>query len=182
MTALHARPARVPWLLRPVAVGVLSFVLCLFAMTLVPLAFGWSPSVVLSGSMQPSITPGDVVISAPLETGDLVPGRVIRFRDPARPGRYLVHRIVAVQPDHTLVTQGDANAAADSTPVPAGDVTGVARLRVPWIGLPALWWRDGHHVRVVLLAGMLALLWCARHDGPVTRPQLRRTSADPNRL
>ncbi|MFF5232168.1 signal peptidase I [Dactylosporangium sp. NPDC000521] len=188
MTALHARPASAPapWLrwpdwrvlVQPVAAGVLGFVFSMLAVTLVPMVLGWSSSVVLSGSMQPAIAPGDVVICAPAEPGRLTPGHVVRFRDPARDGRHLMHRIVEVRPDRTLVTKGDDNPAADSTVVPAGDVTGVARLRVPWVGLPALWWRDGQYGRVATLATALALLWWARHTESGEQPHARRSSAD----
>ena len=101
--------------------------------TLVPLTVGWRPEVVLSGSMAPHVAPGDVVLVA--STNHAVrPGQVILFVDPARPDRRLLHRVVSRNPDGTYVTRGDANPSADSTPVPPGNVQGMARLRVPWIG------------------------------------------------
>ncbi|WP_433794387.1 signal peptidase I [Actinoplanes sp. CA-252034] len=122
----------------------------------VPARFGWSTSVVISGSMSPAVEAGDVVVTSPAAPARLRPGRVIRFHDPHRPGRYVLHRIVRVGGDGRLVTKGDANRVADVTPVPTGTVTGVWRLRVPYLGLPVLWWLEGRYPLLVVTA--LALL------------------------
>jgi signal peptidase len=143
----------------------------LLLITLVPLAFGWSPSVVLSGSMQPEVAPGDVVLAQPIAPQDLVPGRVIRFADPADAGRYLVHRIVEVNPDGTIVTKGDANRVRDSRTVTASQVTGVLRLRVPWVGLPRLWVVNGAYGRLLALAGAVALAWSLMWPGRMASPR-----------
>ena len=123
--------------------------------TLLPATFGWSPTVVLTGSMRPAINPGDVVVVAPVPDKGLTPGYVIRFRDPAEPDRYLVHRVLRLNPDGTIVTKGDANQSEDSTPVALDEVSGMARLRVPYVGLPAIWLREH---RYVTLAGAFAAL------------------------
>jgi signal peptidase I len=128
---------------------------------LVPLATGWHTDVVLSGSMQPQISPGDLVIVAPGTKG-IHPGQVIAFRDPAHPGRQLVHRVVQRNTDGTFTTRGDANPSADSTPVPLSNVDGLARLRIPWLGLPVYWLRQGvppsPTALVVLIVYLLAIL------------------------
>ncbi len=99
--------------------------------------------VVLSGSMQPTVRAGDVVLFAPAAGRDLLPGQVILFPDPSRPQRLLTHRVEEVLSGGSYRTRGDANDAADSTPVRGEDVAGVARLLVPLAGLPALWARTG---------------------------------------
>jgi signal peptidase len=123
--------------------------------SLAPVLFGWRSYVVLSGSMMPSLHVGDVVIAAPATAAGLTPGRIAVFADPAQPGRTIVHRVKRDLPDGSLVTKGDANPAADSTPVPAADVRGEARLRLPLIALPAYWWKTHAWLPV---AGTLALL------------------------
>jgi signal peptidase len=112
---------------------------------IVPVLFGWSSSIVLTGSMRPAVEPGDVVIIAPPRPDRIRDGSVIRFHPPGRPGRAVLHRIVRVTGDGLLITKGDANAVADRTPVPSEAVTGVGRLRVPYIGLPVVWWVEGRH-------------------------------------
>jgi len=107
-------------------------------------------AVVLSGSMEPTIRPGDVVVFAPTDARELDRGQVILFPDPSRPGRLLTHRIDAPLPDGAYRTKGDANASADSTPVRPEDVRGVARLLVPLAGLPVLWLRTGQIMSLVI--------------------------------
>lgn len=123
--------------------AVLTAALGLLAWTVLPAASGWQPSVVLTGSMAPALLPGDVVVVAPARPGDPVVGRVVVFTDPARPGRTVVHRVEEVLPDGAVRTRGDANPSADAVPVPAAAVEGVARLRVPAVGLPLLWLAEG---------------------------------------
>jgi signal peptidase len=132
----------------------------LFVWTVLPFTMGWSPSVVVTGSMEPSIAPGDIVVTAPIEPAALRLGYVIRFRDPSDAHPYLLHRIVKVNTDGTLVTKGDANQTEDSTPVPTANVTGVARLRVPLIGLPAVWLRNGQFLQLGLV--LVAVAFSAR--------------------
>jgi signal peptidase I len=134
--------------------GITTTALSLFAWSMLPLALGWQPSVVLTGSMVPAIQPGDIVVTAPVDHRDLRIGHVIRFVDPSRPDRFLVHRIVTVNSDGTMVTRGDANGSNDTEPVPPESITGVGRLRVPFIGLPALWLRE----RAVLPLGITVLM------------------------
>ncbi len=147
-TALLVTRVAVTALLMAAATTLLS----LFTWTLLPFAVGWSPSVVLTGSMLPSVRPGDIVVTAPIDTARLQLGHVIRFVDPARPSRYLLHRISRTQDNGTFITRGDANGNDDSTPVPTGNVTGVARLRVPLVGLPVVWLREGEYVALGLAA------------------------------
>jgi signal peptidase len=59
---------------------------------------------------------------------------------------------VARNPDGTFTTRGDANRVADSTHVPAANLVGLARLRLPAVGLPVLWLRDRRYGPLVLLA------------------------------
>jgi signal peptidase len=114
---------------------------CMTLASLAPVLFGWHSYVVLSASMAPSLRVGDVVVAAPATAADLAPGRIAVFAEPGRPGRTLVHRVQRHLPDGSLITKGDANPAADSTPVPASAVRGEARLRLPLIALPAYWWQ-----------------------------------------
>ena len=167
-----------------VARGYLVFVLCLAACAIAPLLFGVTASVVQSGSMQPLIRQGDVVLSTAYQHSDPVPlGRVVTFTAPpgsARPGTVL-HRIVAMNHNGTLVTAGDANADVDSTPLHRSGITGRAFLLVPFAGLPAFWMATGDTAPFVgwaaisLLAIALEVLFSSpgnRRPPPVPRPRL----------
>jgi signal peptidase len=140
MTALRRRGAAA---LALTALASVTTILSLFAWTVLPTALGWAPSVVVSASMEPAVEVGDVIVLSPVGSRTLEPGNVIRFPDPNDPDRYLIHRIYAVPEDGTVITRGDNNENADSTVVSSATITGLARLRVPWIGLPAVWRHQG---------------------------------------
>ncbi len=128
----------------------------------VRLLAGWTPMVVTSGSMQPSINPGDIVLSgAPDDGGEgLEEGTVITFTDPVRPGGTLTHRIDRINADGTYETRGDANPAVDSYEVDPADVQGVGRLLIPAVGLPEVWLERGDLALMALWAvGTLLALW-----------------------
>lgn len=101
---------------------------------------GWTPLVIVSGSMAPSIQPGDVVLVDP-QADEIRPGSVVAFsRDGMTP---VLHRILEQRDDGTYTTKGDANLSPDSTPVAAEEMLGQGRLIVPNIGFPKLWIQHG---------------------------------------
>ncbi|MFC8191186.1 ice-binding family protein [Cellulomonas sp. NPDC057328] len=146
------------FLLGTAAECYLVFTLAMTAIAVLPLALGWHGSVVQTGSMEPRVRPGDVVLSTPLPADSPVPlGGVVEFRTSAPGGgeRTVMHRVVGEGEERgQWVTAGDANADVDSSPLTRDDITGQARLLVRWVGLPSIWQRDG---RTDLLVGWAAL-------------------------
>lgn len=114
---------------------------------------GWRSVVVTSGSMEPSISAGDVVLVAPTGPGIEV-GSVVLFSTPT--GR-VTHRIIGVNDDGTFATKGDANPAQDSTALRSDSVVGRARLVVPNAGLPTLWIKQGAWAPLFATALLLAV-------------------------
>lgn len=133
-------------------------VLWLVAWAAVPaLLLGWQPVLITSGSMGPTISPGDVVLlSEPPADEVLETGAVITYRDPGRSGGLITHRIDGVREDGMYRTRGDANESPDSTPVAHADVVGVGRLLVPVVGLPVQWLRSDLVAFGLFVAGTLA--------------------------
>lgn len=122
--------------------GYRGLLLSLVAVAVAPVLLGWSSFVVESGSMEPEIGVGDVVVAQPLpEDSDLPLGRVMVFDNPARAGDLLVHRVIAREDDGTYTTAGDANALPDSTPVARSAFRDRAVLLAPWVGRPLRWWQ-----------------------------------------
>lgn len=116
---------------------------------IVPGLFGMQGSVVQSGSMEPGVSAGDVVLSTELTDDSPVPlGGVVEYDSPAaaEPGGVAttrLHRIVEANDDGSFTTAGDANRSVDSTHIEREQITGQARLLIPFAGLPGLWLGNG---------------------------------------
>ena len=115
------------------------FVAGCLVITLVPILFGWRPFVIESGSMEPRINVGDVILASPESDQQALLGRVVVFTDPERPGAVKSHRIVAINANGTMTSKGDANPTVDSALVTMSDVRGLGRLLVGFVGLPLIW-------------------------------------------
>ncbi|MFJ4294994.1 S24/S26 family peptidase [Curtobacterium sp. NPDC089689] len=150
--------------------GVVATVLGLALWAAAPALIGWQPTTVMTGSMEPRLVPGDVVVSRPVPSAEVRPGRILLADDPDQPGHLRMHRYVEDGPRGTLVTKGDANPQADSTPLEPEAVHGVAFLRIPFVAAPITWLREGEWVRLVLLGlGFAAVLALCAVDGSLRR-------------
>lgn len=121
---------------------------------------GWSPVVVTSGSMEPAISVGDVLLVDTSPGNTLSQRSIIIFE--RSDGTTVAHRIFSVEGDQ-LVTKGDANPSPDTERVVTNDVAGVARVLVPVVGLPAVWFEQRNLApliawAVLSLAGALHFL------------------------
>ncbi|MEV4641794.1 S26 family signal peptidase [Actinoplanes sp. NPDC049548] len=132
-------------LVRLVAIGVLAAAAAIVAWSALPMVWGWRPTVIVSGSMSPSVHRGDIVVSSP-PTADWQPavGQVVTVPYPGHAGQTLTHRIAGFDERGLLITRGDANGSDDSFRTPPAQVRGVGRLLVPRIGLATLKLREGH--------------------------------------
>ncbi len=169
-----------------VATAYWYFAVATLAITLlVPLAAGWTTSTVMSNSMGPTISAGDVVAFAEYDGALLDQGTIILFTDPVREDSTLTHRVVGLNPDGTYETKGDANQGADSTRVPAESITGVARMVSPYGGLPYYWLATGQYVWLaawILFTAAAAMLMAPGREpeDPGTQP-VAEIEADPAR-
>ena len=139
-------------------------------------ATGFRSMTVMSGSMQPAVRTGDVVVNRPVAPVEARVGDVITFRDPAG-GGFITHRVrrVSVRGGTvTFVTKGDANTGSERWMIPADGEIGRVDYRLPRLGY-ALFWTRGTHARLTLVtipALLLGLLLVAeiwrprRKEGP----------------
>lgn len=92
--------------------------------------------VVLSGSMEPGYSPGDVVFVEHVEPRTLAVGDVVTFR--VNTGMIVTHRIIEALPQEegrvAFRTQGDANEDADPFLVTEGMVIGKVEKTMPLWG------------------------------------------------
>ena len=147
--------------------GVFSttLVLSLGVLTLVlSVALGYRPVAVISGSMEPAISVGDLVLYQPNDLDGIAQGAIVVFDDPVNEGGTIIHRVVDIDPDTgSLQTQGDANGDPDSVLVTEDDIRGVGRILIPYAGLPAALIQTGQHAAAFALIGFVVLAtWAAR--------------------
>lgn len=119
----------------------LTLVASLILWTIFPLFLGWTPTVVISGSMEPRILVGDVIFADPMDSLEIrktvKKNHVLLVQDPSDPSKLVTHRVVEIfNSGEAYITKGDANAANDSTPIPVENVLGIEKLRIPYIGIP----------------------------------------------
>ncbi|MBD8659166.1 hypothetical protein IFT72_03050 [Frigoribacterium sp. CFBP 8754] len=122
-----------------------------------PAAAGWAVTTVASDSMAPRLRTGDVVAAVPIDGADAVPGQVLLVDDPDHADRLRLHRLVRTG-DEGLRLRGDANAADDSSPVSPAAVHGAGVLRVPAVGLPGVWLRQGAVAPILLLVAAASVI------------------------
>jgi signal peptidase I len=111
-------------------------------LTLLIIAFGAGffsvvPVVILTGSMEPSISPGDLVLVRKYDISDIKVGDVVEYQlDDYK----VVHRVIAIHRYYdapVLITKGDANKSADTNPVIGSQLIGKIEYTIPYIGYPA---------------------------------------------
>lgn len=107
-------------------------------------ALGVTPRIVISGSMEPGLPIGTIVLTERVDVAEVSVGDVVtteRFNGPGT----VTHRVVDMshgEAEATLLTlKGDANAGVDREPYAVTDV-GILRLAIPYVGLPQLWVQD----------------------------------------
>ncbi len=167
--ATAALMGRIRHVARPWARALLAVLAGLLFWSLAPAAFGWKSAVVLTGSMEPAIRPGDIAVSDPDPRHDLATGNVVVVEAPGRPGHTVVHRVLEIEANGALILRGDANSTNDSTPIREDDVLGVVRLRIGWVGLPVVWWHQGQR-HLVAATGVVLLLLLTAANPPRSRP------------
>jgi signal peptidase I len=99
-------------------------------------ATGFSAMTVPTGSMQPAISPGSLVIIQKTPLSQLKVGDVITFKGMAERNQTVTHRIVAVEKKDRVpffTTKGDANSASDPQII-GGRVLGRVTVGVPFVG------------------------------------------------
>src|ERR1035437_365082 len=115
--------------------GAIIFVALLLIISTFPITGNIKVLTVLSGSMEPAIHTGSVVIIKPESSYKV--GDIITFGQNTKTDIPTTHRIAemkAVEGSIVYKTKGDANNAEDSTETPQKDVIGKVLFSIPWLG------------------------------------------------
>lgn len=154
--------------------AALGFVFALFLAAAAPLVIGDHSYVLRTGSMSPTIDPGDVEVVQSIAPLDARIGDIVAFRDPQWQGRLVSHRVRAIDRVGgriNFITQGDANTGREHWSVPAQGTIGRVIYRIPKLGYAVAWLgtpegRAGVVVlpAVLLMASFLARLWRRQPD------------------
>ena len=103
--------------------------------------FHYHALAIASGSMEPTIKKGDVVIVEKIDDkyDSLEIGDTIAFQ---HSGVVVVHRIINILEEdgqYYIYTKGDANNSPDNYAVEQDMIIGTVRLKIPYVGLPTVW-------------------------------------------
>ena len=158
-------------------IAVLASALLLVAAFAGPRLGWYRTEVVLSGSMVPTFSPGDLLVVRPQPARDLRVGEIITYAIPVGDHHVESHRVVRIvrHGDHPIVvTRGDANATADPwrARLDQSTVWRVVRV-VPsagrvllWLHSPLLRLFDVTVLPLLLLVGWLCHIWRPRDRRP----------------
>ena len=144
--------------------------LVLAVSVVVPRLAGATPYTVLTGSMEPTMPPGTLVVVKPVDADSIGIGSVITYQLESGKPAVVTHRVVSQGVDGTgefvFRTKGDANDAVDAGPVRPVQVRGEVWYSVPYLGkLNGLVGPRVRSIVTVALAGGLILYAVAMFAG-----------------
>ena len=155
--------------------------LLVLAVLVVPRVTGAIPLTVLSGSMEPTLSPGAVVIVRPVDLDTLAIGDIITFQPHSGEPELITHRIVGISAggdEAVFRTKGDANDAVDPAPVRAAQIKGEVWYDVPSVGYALDELDGGKRTWGVRVIGAGLALWSAWLIGSGLFAR-RRSNLDP---
>jgi signal peptidase len=115
----------------------------LVALAGAPRILGLQSFTVMSGSMEPAISTGDVVVERRIRPLQARVGDVVTFKDTAR-HELVTHRVRSMRargPVVSYITQGDANTGMEHWSVRTDGTIGRVLYHVPRIGYALVWTR-----------------------------------------
>jgi signal peptidase I len=186
-TATHpvAQPLRIVTEPRRVAHGrvgvaklissfLLSSVVLLILVVIAGMVLGaWRFTVIDTGSMRPTLNPGDVAVLTAERSAAVEPGQIVAFHPPGEPRLTVVHRVFSlkrVRNGIIIQTKGDANNAIDAWHARLiGKMVWRESLKAPKLGYLSAWSQQ-RPVRMGLLIA-IAMLVVSILLGTIWRPR-----------
>ena len=153
----------------------------------VPNLFHAKSLTVMSGSMEPTIGTGDVVVARQIPPMDARVGDIVTFRDPLKHDRLITHRVREIhvlQNKVLFVTKGDANTSTEHWVVPEDGTIGRVAFHVPRLGYFMVWIHSTFGLLLLIVLPTLVLgvseLWHLWRPRGAHEPGTHREPAEPN--
>ena len=147
---------------------ILSVTATLVAAVLIPRVAGATPYTILTGSMQPKLPPGTLVVVRPVDADEIGSGTVITYQLESGKATTVTHRVVSQgfngKGELQFQTQGDANNTPDENWVKPVQIMGERWYAVPYLGyannmLPGKERQMAVYIVAALLLGYAAFMF-----------------------
>lgn len=156
------RKSEIKWKkIRAIAMYIILIPMMIYNITLIiqaivkpsetPSFLGIKTYVIISGSMEPNINIGDIVITKKLDESELSVGDVISYR---KGQNVITHRIVRINVEGgewSVVTKGDNNNTDDDEKILYSNIEGKVIQRIPKIGKITLMLQNKMIILIILL-------------------------------
>lgn len=158
-------------------------VLCVFALAVLLAGvrlIGLTPYTVLSGSMEPAYPVGSMLYVKKIQPEQIQIGDPITFYMSSG-GTVATHRVIAIdQENRQFTTKGDANDAADGSPVGFQSLIGKPVFSIPQLGIFSAWVSTppGLYIALCTAAGIVLLVLLS---GLFQKPE-RKTTAQVKKI
>lgn len=152
--------ARIRSLILTVAAIIGAFCILVFGVSLV---LGLKPQIVVSGSMEPTIPTGSLLMAKEVSAAEIEVGDIVTLDRPNN-GGLVTHRVTSVEQQHTnweVTMRGDANAADDPFPYTVR-TAGKIVATIPWVGYLAGMFRTPFGLTGIAVFGaalLVTFLW-----------------------
>ena len=153
---------------------VAAFLVILFTVVVAPI-LGWQVNNVLTGSMVPTLRPGDLFLCVKADIKEVEAGDIIAFYAPDTGKTPVVHRAVEVNyrgEEVEITTKGDAVEQPDKWTVTKDNFIGKAYGRVPLVGYLGKYL--GSKTGIVVGVGLLLILGVLTMIDIAKEPQSKR--------
>ena len=118
-------------------VHILSFVsyaaIIVYFLLCCPILFGYKPSVILTGSMEPTLKVGSVTYYKKVPKSEIKARDIVTFK--SSEGMIVTHRIYSISAEEEYITKGDANNTTDNEKLSFKNILGKnSYINVPYFG------------------------------------------------
>lgn len=129
----------------------------------VPSVGGIFPMIILTDSMEPVFSSGDLIVCHTIDAEEVQEGDIICFYDPAGNGTTTVtHRVMKVTSDENGAlaweTKGDANNTEDGTLVPAKNLVGIYKSHLSGLGNVAMFMQTTQGLIICVICPIILLV------------------------